>query len=185
MRLGILSDIHANYEALSAVVEAFKQREHRRLLLPGRHGRLRRLAERVLRPRARPGRGHHPRQPRRRRRRRMDYSYYYEAARHALDLHAQLLSTENMQWLKEPPYQLKLDEIERQPLPRLARAARGVRVHLRARASARVPADLRPARPPHADRPLAPVQGVRAHADHGRGASAHRLRARSPIASTS
>ncbi|HSU40607.1 MAG TPA: hypothetical protein VLJ38_13605, partial [Polyangiaceae bacterium] len=25
MRLGILSDIHANYEALSAVVEAFKR----------------------------------------------------------------------------------------------------------------------------------------------------------------
>ncbi|HEY1533474.1 MAG TPA: metallophosphoesterase family protein, partial [Polyangiaceae bacterium] len=27
MRLGILSDIHANYEALSAVVEAFKREE--------------------------------------------------------------------------------------------------------------------------------------------------------------
>ena len=27
MRLGILSDIHANYEALSAVVEAFKRED--------------------------------------------------------------------------------------------------------------------------------------------------------------
>ena len=35
---------------------------------------------------------------------RMDYSYYYEAARHALDMHAQLLSTENMEWLRSLPY---------------------------------------------------------------------------------
>ncbi len=35
MRLGILSDIHANYEALSAVVEAFKREEVDELLLPG------------------------------------------------------------------------------------------------------------------------------------------------------
>jgi diadenosine tetraphosphatase ApaH/serine/threonine PP2A family protein phosphatase len=40
----------------------------------------------------------------------MDYSYYYEAARHALDLHAQLLSAENMAWLKDLPYQIKLPE---------------------------------------------------------------------------
>jgi diadenosine tetraphosphatase ApaH/serine/threonine PP2A family protein phosphatase len=42
---------------------------------------------------------------------RMDYSYYYEAARHALDLHAQVLSDENMDWLRGLPYQVKLDHV--------------------------------------------------------------------------
>src|SRR5438445_13100984 len=41
----------------------------------------------------------------------MDYSYYYEAARHALDVHAAMISTENMQWLKQLPYQHMLDEV--------------------------------------------------------------------------
>src|SRR6202041_1874826 len=40
---------------------------------------------------------------------RMDYSYYYEAARHALDAHAAMLSAENMSWLKSLPYQQMLE----------------------------------------------------------------------------
>ncbi len=112
MRLGILSDIHANYEALSAVLEAYKAedideyyclgdtvgyggspnecanliREHTEACILGNHDA------------AVAGR--------------MDYSYYYEAARHALDTHAQLLSTENMQWLRSLPYQVRLDQHE-------------------------------------------------------------------------
>ncbi|NLE85079.1 MAG: metallophosphoesterase, partial [Myxococcales bacterium] len=42
---------------------------------------------------------------------RMDYSYYYEAARHALDTHAQMLSPENMEWLRGLPYKVTLDDI--------------------------------------------------------------------------
>lgn len=42
---------------------------------------------------------------------RMDYSYYYEAARHALDTHAQMLSEENMAWLRSLPYKVELDEL--------------------------------------------------------------------------
>ena len=53
MRLAIFSDIHANFEALSAVLEAYRTRTHRRVLLPGRHGRLRRQPERVREHRAR------------------------------------------------------------------------------------------------------------------------------------
>jgi diadenosine tetraphosphatase ApaH/serine/threonine PP2A family protein phosphatase len=41
---------------------------------------------------------------------RMDYSYYYEAARHALDVHASAVSAQNMAWLKSLPYQHKLEE---------------------------------------------------------------------------
>jgi diadenosine tetraphosphatase ApaH/serine/threonine PP2A family protein phosphatase len=40
---------------------------------------------------------------------RMDYSYYYEAARHALDTHASLLTPENMAWLKTLPYKHRVD----------------------------------------------------------------------------
>ncbi len=40
----------------------------------------------------------------------MDYSYYYEAARHALDVHAAMISTENMAWLKLLPYQHLIEE---------------------------------------------------------------------------
>jgi len=112
MRLGILSDIHANIEALSAVLEAFRHesidvfyclgdtvgyggspneacdivREVARVTIVGNHDA------------AVAGR--------------MDYSYYYEAARHALDVHASMLSPENMAWLKTLPYQHKLDEID-------------------------------------------------------------------------
>ena len=42
---------------------------------------------------------------------RKDYSYYYEAARHALDAHASMISAENMAWLKTLPYQEMLSEI--------------------------------------------------------------------------
>jgi diadenosine tetraphosphatase ApaH/serine/threonine PP2A family protein phosphatase len=35
----------------------------------------------------------------------MDYSYYYEAARHALDLHSSRLTAENVEWLRSLPYE--------------------------------------------------------------------------------
>jgi len=35
---------------------------------------------------------------------RMDYSYYYDAARNALDLHTKLVSSETLEWLKSLPY---------------------------------------------------------------------------------
>ena len=38
---------------------------------------------------------------------RMDYSYYYDAAREALDLHSKIVSETNMEWLKELPYKIE------------------------------------------------------------------------------
>ena len=35
---------------------------------------------------------------------RMDYSYYYDAAREALDYHRRILSDENMEWLRNLSY---------------------------------------------------------------------------------
>ena len=42
----------------------------------------------------------------------MDYSYYYEAARQALDTHAAMLSAENMSWLRSLPYKEKLEDAD-------------------------------------------------------------------------
>jgi diadenosine tetraphosphatase ApaH/serine/threonine PP2A family protein phosphatase len=42
---------------------------------------------------------------------RMDYSYYYEAARHALDWSAGVLTDENMAWLKSLPYTYRIGEV--------------------------------------------------------------------------
>lgn len=43
---------------------------------------------------------------------RMDYSYYYDAAREALDWCRERLSAENMAWLKELPYTHRLGHVE-------------------------------------------------------------------------
>ena len=42
----------------------------------------------------------------------MDYAYYYEAARQALDTHAAMLSSENAAWLRSLPYREKLNDVD-------------------------------------------------------------------------
>ena len=110
MRLGILSDIHANYEALSAVVEAFKREEIDKYYClgdtVGYGGSPNECAEVVREISKATILGNHDAAVAGR----MDYSYYYEAARHALDAHAAMISAQNMAWLKSLPYQEKLDD---------------------------------------------------------------------------
>src|SRR6516164_2371177 len=112
MRLGIFSDTHANYEALSAVLEAYrKERIDIYYCLGDTVGYggspneccdlIRELCKSTIL-------GNHDAAVSGR----MDYSYYYEAARHALDAHAAMLSEENMAWLKALPYQEKLDDCD-------------------------------------------------------------------------
>ena len=109
MRLGIFSDVHANVEALSAVVAALKRENvdvHYCLGDVVGYGAspnecadiVRRIAKVTIL-------GNHDAAVAGR----MDYSYYYEAARRALDLHAATLSTENMEWLRQLPYMHKVD----------------------------------------------------------------------------
>lgn len=111
MRLGILSDIHANYEALSAVVEAFTHENIDEYYClgdtVGYGGSPNECADVVRRLVKATILGNHDAAVAGR----MDYSYYYEAARHALDLHSQVLTAENMAWLRGLPYQVKLDQI--------------------------------------------------------------------------
>jgi diadenosine tetraphosphatase ApaH/serine/threonine PP2A family protein phosphatase len=108
MRLGIFSDVHANYEALSAVLEAYK-RERIDIFYclgdtVGYGGSPNECVDIIKRLARLTILGNHDAAVAGR----MDYSYYYEAARHALDTHAAMLSAENMAWLKGLPYREKL-----------------------------------------------------------------------------
>jgi diadenosine tetraphosphatase ApaH/serine/threonine PP2A family protein phosphatase len=112
MRLGIFSDVHANYEALSAVLEAYGP-EHIDVFYclgdtVGYGGSPNECADLVREVASKTILGNHDAAVSGR----MDYSYYYEAARHALDAHAACLSPENMSWLKSLPYDAHLDDVE-------------------------------------------------------------------------
>lgn len=111
MRLGIFSDVHANYEALSAVLEAYR---HENIDVyyclgdtVGYGGSPNECADLVRTLAAKTILGNHDAAVAGR----MDYSYYYEAARGALDAHASVLSAENMTWLRSLTYTEKLRDI--------------------------------------------------------------------------
>jgi hypothetical protein len=104
MRYGIFSDTHANIEALTAVLRAYEsERVDRYVCLGDTVGygaspneccdAIRGVAAFTIL-------GNHDAAVAGR----MDYSYYYDAARNALDMHANQLSDPNMRWLRELPY---------------------------------------------------------------------------------
>ncbi len=112
MRIGVFSDIHANYEALSAVVEAYK---HERIDVyyslgdtVGYGGSPNECADLVRKIAKKTILGNHDAAVAGR----MDYSYYYEAARQALDAHAAVLTPDNAAWLRSLTYQEKLPDLE-------------------------------------------------------------------------
>lgn len=111
MRIGIFSDVHANLEALSAVMEAYSSEEIDAFYCLGDvvgyggspnecSDLVREIAEVTIL-------GNHDAAVAGR----MDYSYYYEAAREALDWHASELTPENMSWLRALPYKHRLEPI--------------------------------------------------------------------------
>lgn len=110
MRLGIFSDVHANIEALSAVMEAFRGEDIDEYYCLGDvvgYGASPNECADIIRQKAEVTiLGNHDAAVAGR----MDYSYYYEAARHALDLHARQLKPENMEWLKRLPYRHDLEQ---------------------------------------------------------------------------
>jgi diadenosine tetraphosphatase ApaH/serine/threonine PP2A family protein phosphatase len=111
MRLGIFSDVHANLEALGAVFEAYRKEAIDVYYClgdtVGYGGSPNECADLVREIAKATILGNHDAAVSGR----MDYSYYYEAARHALDAHASMISAENMAWLKSLPYEHRLDEI--------------------------------------------------------------------------
>jgi diadenosine tetraphosphatase ApaH/serine/threonine PP2A family protein phosphatase len=111
MRFGIFSDVHANIEALTAVLSSFESERIDKYVCIGDtvgYGAspneccdiIRKLAAYTIL-------GNHDAAVAGR----MDYSYYYDAARQALDYHASILSGENMEWLKGLPYEVRDEEV--------------------------------------------------------------------------
>ena len=111
MRLGIFSDVHANLEALSAVVEALKHENVDTCYCLGDvvgYGASPNECAEIVRTTAKVTiLGNHDAAVAGR----MDYSYYYDAARQALDLHARQLSQENLAWLRNLPYEVREGDI--------------------------------------------------------------------------
>jgi diadenosine tetraphosphatase ApaH/serine/threonine PP2A family protein phosphatase len=111
MRIGIFSDTHANIEALEAVQQALTDEGVDKRVCLGDtvgYGASPNECCAIIRERAAHTiLGNHDAAVAGR----MDYSYYYHAARHALDLHARLLTPENMQWLKELPYEVREGDV--------------------------------------------------------------------------
>src|SRR5688572_21760911 len=104
MRYGIFSDTHANLSALEAVLRELDKAKVDALVCIGDtvgYGplpneccdKIRTLTRHTIL-------GNHDAAVAGR----MDYSYYYEAARVALDLHASELTEDNMRWLRGLPY---------------------------------------------------------------------------------
>src|ERR1700691_3421277 len=105
MSLGIFSDVHANLEALGAVFEAYRKEAIDVYYClgdtVGYGGSPNECADLVREiAKATILRNHDPAVSGR-----MDYSYYYEAARHALDAHPAILTEPNRAGLKALPYQ--------------------------------------------------------------------------------
>lgn len=110
MRIAVLSDIHANYEALSAVLQVLEDEAIDAYYCLGDtvgYGGspneccdiIRKISKHTIL-------GNHDAAVAGR----MDYSYYYEAARQALDTHARMITEENMKWLRDLPYKVELDD---------------------------------------------------------------------------
>ncbi|HTP26821.1 MAG TPA: metallophosphoesterase family protein [Anaeromyxobacteraceae bacterium] len=112
MRIAILSDIHANLEALQEVEASLARLGADRVVCLGDvvgYGaspnacctRVRHLCSIAIL-------GNHDAAVSGR----MDYGYYYEAARHALDWTAQQLERDHLAWLGSLPYTHRLDDLE-------------------------------------------------------------------------
>ena len=111
MRVAIISDIHSNLEALTEVLRVADQQKVDRVVSLGDivgYGAspnpccdlVRSVAEVTLL-------GNHDAAVAGR----MDYSFYYDAARHALDWSARVLTEENLDWLRSLPYTYRIGEV--------------------------------------------------------------------------
>jgi diadenosine tetraphosphatase ApaH/serine/threonine PP2A family protein phosphatase len=105
MRIGIFSDVHANLEALTAVREAYERDGVDRLVCLGDtvgYGADPRGCSELVQEFADVAiLGNHDAAVAGR----MDYSYYYDAARNALDLHCRQLTPSSIEWLRSLPYE--------------------------------------------------------------------------------
>ncbi|MBN2358801.1 MAG: metallophosphoesterase family protein [Deltaproteobacteria bacterium] len=112
MRYGIFSDVHANYQALVAVMRAYEEENIDRFIclgdVVGYGANPDQCADIVRQSADMTILGIHDAAVAGR----MDYSYYYDAARTALDWTSKQVSGENLAWLKGLPYSHREGDIE-------------------------------------------------------------------------
>jgi diadenosine tetraphosphatase ApaH/serine/threonine PP2A family protein phosphatase len=111
MRIAIFSDVHANIEALAAMFEAYKTERIDKFVcigdVVGYGASPNECCDLIRSKAAYTILGNHDAAVAGR----MDYSYYYDAARAALDMHAKLLTPENMTWLRSLPYEVRENDV--------------------------------------------------------------------------
>jgi diadenosine tetraphosphatase ApaH/serine/threonine PP2A family protein phosphatase len=112
MRIGIISDIHANLEALTESVAGLERQRPDRIVCLGDvvgYGAsvneccalVRKTCEATLL-------GNHDAAVAGR----MDYSFYYDAARHALDWTASRIDPDHLEWMRSLPYVHRMDGVQ-------------------------------------------------------------------------
>jgi diadenosine tetraphosphatase ApaH/serine/threonine PP2A family protein phosphatase len=112
MRIGIISDIHSNFEALTRSLTALERHRPDKVICLGDvvgYGAsvnecceiVRKISEVTLL-------GNHDAAVAGR----MDYSFYYDAARHALDWTASRIDPDNLEWLRTLPYAHRVDGVQ-------------------------------------------------------------------------
>ena len=105
MRIGIFSDVHSNLEALEAVIGAYEEESIDKYIClgdtVGYGAEPKACADMVSELASVAIVGNHDAAVAGR----MDYSYYYDAARTALDLHTSMMARENLAWLRSLPYE--------------------------------------------------------------------------------
>ena len=111
MRIGVISDIHSNIEALKEVLRAVDTLRVDRLVslgdVVGYGASVNECCELVRTHCEATLLGNHDAAVAGR----MDYSFYYDAARNALDWTANVISDEHLAWLKSLPYTYRIGDV--------------------------------------------------------------------------
>jgi diadenosine tetraphosphatase ApaH/serine/threonine PP2A family protein phosphatase len=112
MRIGILSDIHANLEALTQALAALERHRPDRVVclgdVVGYGASVNECCDLVRKVAAVTLLGNHDAAVSGR----MDYSFYYDAARHALDWTASRIAPDHLEWLRSLPYAHRMNGLQ-------------------------------------------------------------------------
>ena len=112
MRIGIISDIHANLEALTQSLAALERHRPDRVIclgdVVGYGASVNECCELVRKVSEVTLLGNHDAAVSGR----MDYSFYYDAARHALDWTASRIDADHLEWLRSLPYMHRIEGVQ-------------------------------------------------------------------------
>jgi len=110
MRIGILSDIHSNFEALKESLAALERLKPDTVVclgdVVGYGASVNECCEAIRKVASVTLLGNHDAAVAGR----MDYSFYYDAARHALDWTAARIDLSHLEWLRTLPYAHRIDD---------------------------------------------------------------------------